>query len=109
LPGARVVKCFNNILFRHLAALARPAGSPDRTALPIAGDDPAAKAEVTAFLDGIGFDAVDAGGLADGRRFQPGTALYGTIYADGDADFAASPGVPASRDVLRRVLADEAG
>lgn len=39
LPQSRVVKAFNNIYFGHLASLARPAGSPDRTALPIAGDD----------------------------------------------------------------------
>src|SRR5579872_7562650 len=32
LPDAQVVKVFNNIFFRHLASLARPHGSPDRTA-----------------------------------------------------------------------------
>jgi len=57
LPGAQVVKVFNNIYFRHLASLARPHGSPDRSALPIAGDSAAAKAAVTAFLDSIGYDA----------------------------------------------------
>jgi predicted dinucleotide-binding enzyme len=36
---------------------------PDRSALPIAGDDPIAKAAVTAFLDAIGYDTVDAGRL----------------------------------------------
>ncbi|HYZ56928.1 MAG TPA: NADPH-dependent F420 reductase [Streptosporangiaceae bacterium] len=105
LPTAKVVKCFNNIFFKHLQALARPAGSPERTALPIAGDDSQAKATVTAFLDAIGYDAVDAGRLAEGRRFQPGTPPYGTIYAGGDADFTASPGVPAGADVIRRSLA----
>jgi 8-hydroxy-5-deazaflavin:NADPH oxidoreductase len=109
LPAARVVKCFNNIFYRHLQALARPAGSPERTALPIAGDDPDAKAAVTAFLDEIGYDAVDVGRLAEGRRFQPGTALYGTIYAGGDPNFSASPGVPAGADVIRRSLADDPG
>ncbi len=105
LPAARVVKCFNSIFFRHLGALARPAGSPDRTALPIAGDDPQAKAAVAAFLDAIGYDAVDAGPLAEGRRFQPGTPLYGAVYAGGNVDFAASPGVPAGAGVIRRLLA----
>jgi predicted dinucleotide-binding enzyme len=105
LSSAQVVKCFNNIYFKHLQALARPAGSPDRTALPIAGDDPRAKAAVTEFLDAIGYDAVDAGPLAAGGLFQPGTPLYGTIYAGDDADFATSPGVPASADAVRRALA----
>ena len=50
LPTAGVVKAFNNILFTHLLALARPAGSPERSALAIAGDDVQAKATVTAFL-----------------------------------------------------------
>jgi predicted dinucleotide-binding enzyme len=45
--------------FKHLLSLARRAGAPDRTALPIAGDDGAARATVAAFLDRIGFDAVD--------------------------------------------------
>jgi 8-hydroxy-5-deazaflavin:NADPH oxidoreductase len=109
LPAARVVKCFNNIFFGHLETLARPAGSPERTALPIAGDDPEAKAAVTVFLDRIGYDAVDVGRLAEGRRFQPGTPLYGAIYAGGAADFAARAGVPAGADVIRRALAGEDG
>jgi hypothetical protein len=46
-----------------LASLARAAGAADRRALPIAGDDPAAKAAVTGFLDVIGYDTVDAGTL----------------------------------------------
>jgi predicted dinucleotide-binding enzyme len=36
--------------------------------LPIAGDDPAAKAAVTAFLNAIGQDSVDAGALGTGGR-----------------------------------------
>src|SRR4051812_5909722 len=44
LPTAKIVKAFNNIYFKHLLALGRPAGAPDRSALPIAGDDAAAKA-----------------------------------------------------------------
>jgi 8-hydroxy-5-deazaflavin:NADPH oxidoreductase len=105
VPAAEVVKGFNNILFTHLQVLGRPAGSTERSALPIAGDDPQAKATVAAFLDAVGYDTVDAGPLAEGRRFQPGTPPYGTVYAGGDEDFAASPGVPAGVDVIRRALA----
>lgn len=105
LPESAVVKCFNCIFFRHLAALGRPAGDSGRTALPIAGDDPLAKAEVAAFLDAIGFDAVDAGPLAEGRRFQPGTPVYGAGYSGGEPDFASSPGVPAGAEEIRRLLA----
>ncbi|GAA3391268.1 NAD(P)-binding domain-containing protein [Cryptosporangium minutisporangium] len=81
LPTSHVVKVFNNIYWKSLQTLARPAGAPDRSALAIAGDDTDAKATVTAFLDAIGYDAVDAGPLAEGRRYQPDTPAYGGIYA----------------------------
>lgn len=82
LADAHVVKAFNNIFFAHLAALSRPSGAPDRTALPIAGDDKDAKARAAELLDLLGYDAVDAGPLAEGRRYQPGTPAYGVLYAD---------------------------
>ena len=81
LPESRVVKAFNNIFFAHLAALPRPAGSPDRSALAIAGDDPGAKALVTSLLDEIGYDTVDLGPLSEGWRTQRDTAAYGVMYA----------------------------
>jgi 8-hydroxy-5-deazaflavin:NADPH oxidoreductase len=90
LPDAQVVKVFNNIFFRHLASLARPHGAENRSALPIAGDS-AAKAAVTAFLDSIGYDAVDAGSLADSWRQEPGTPVYGTPYGP----FSDEAGTPA--------------
>jgi predicted dinucleotide-binding enzyme len=91
LPDAQVVKVFNNIFFRHLGSLARPHGAQDRTALPIAGDSPTAKAAVTEFLDSIGYDAVDAGSLADSWHQEPGTPVYGTPYGP----FSDEAGTPA--------------
>jgi 8-hydroxy-5-deazaflavin:NADPH oxidoreductase len=105
LAGAAVVKCFNNIFFRHLGELSRKAGAPDRTALPIAGDDTSAKATVTTFLDEIGYDTVDTGPLADSWRFEPGTPAYGTPYGGGARNFAAEPGSPVTADALRAALA----
>lgn len=104
LPAAKVVKGFNNIYFRHLAELARPAGAADRTALVIAGDDGPAKATVTAFLDAIGYDAVDVGSLADSWRCQPGNPVYGTPYAAG-ADFLTAPAKPAPAAEISELLA----
>ncbi len=40
----------------------------------------AAEAAVTAFLDSMGYDAVDAGSLADSWHQEPGTPVYGTPY-----------------------------
>ncbi|CAK7286454.1 putative 8-hydroxy-5-deazaflavin:NADPH oxidoreductase [Streptomyces misionensis JCM 4497] len=74
--GRPVIKAFNTITAAHLASLSRPAGAPDRLALPVAGDDPAATARVRALVDAAGFDPVDAGTLADSWRQQPGTPVY---------------------------------
>lgn len=76
LGGARVVKAFNTIYFMQLREQGKPAGTPGRRALPIAGDDAEAKRIVTQLLDEIGFDAVDLGDLRAGHRQQPGTAIY---------------------------------
>src|SRR3954471_10814078 len=81
--GRPVVKAFNNIYAQHLLTHGKPAGSPGRIALPVAGDDPAAKAVVIRLLDELGFDGVDAGGLDESWRQQPDTPVYGT---DRDAE-----------------------
>ncbi|KPI05871.1 NADP oxidoreductase coenzyme F420-dependent [Actinobacteria bacterium OK074] len=80
LADSRVVKAFNNIDARRLFTSARPSGAADRSALPVAGEDPAAKAEVVRFLDVIGYDAVDIGSLADSWRSEPGTPVYVRPY-----------------------------
>jgi predicted dinucleotide-binding enzyme len=76
LSTAKVVKAFNAIVAGDIGADGRPAGSPDRRAHPIAGDDAAAKAVVAALVEQIGFDVVDTGPLSEGRRFQEGTPAY---------------------------------
>lgn len=92
LPGAKVVKAFNNIYFEHLAALARPKGADDRSALAIAGDDADAKTAVMQLLDEIGYDTVDLGPLAEGWRTQRDTAAYGAMYAADSTDWSKGPG-----------------
>jgi predicted dinucleotide-binding enzyme len=104
LPEARVVKAFNNIFFQHLAALARPNGAPDRSALPVAGDDADAKTVVSDLLDSLGYDTVDVGPLAEGWRFQRDTAAYGLPYAADATDWPAGPR-PAGVAQVREALA----
>ena len=101
LPGARVVKAFNNIFYRHLLALSRPAGAADRSFLPIAGDSADAKAQASAFLDAIGYGAVDAGPLAESWRQEPGTPVYGAPYGP----FSDPVGTPADETTVRAALA----
>ncbi|WP_369167177.1 NADPH-dependent F420 reductase [Streptomyces sp. R28] len=114
LADSRVVKAFNNIDFRRLATSARPSGDPDRSALPIAGDDPRAKAEVARLLDTLGYDAVDIGTLADSRRSQPGTAVYvqpymaprpkGLSQEEARRWFFETPGVPVYADRVKELI-----
>jgi 8-hydroxy-5-deazaflavin:NADPH oxidoreductase len=77
LPRSKVVKAFNHIYAAQLTTDGRPAGTTDRRALVIAGDDADAKKTVTHLLDQFGFDTVDAGPLAEGWRIQRDTPGYG--------------------------------
>ncbi|MCL6739134.1 NADPH-dependent F420 reductase [Streptomyces neyagawaensis] len=127
LVGAKLIKAFNNISDVHIASLARPLGAADRTALPIAGDDPEARASAVELISRLGFDTVDVGTLADSWRFEPETDAYGAPYfTDPDATRAAwarlaeairagapleapaidDPGTPLPAARLRALLAD---
>jgi len=77
LPASKVVKALNHIYAADLTTHGQPAGSKNRRALVIAGDDQAAKATVTGLLDQFGFDTVDAGPLKEGWRIQRDTPGYG--------------------------------
>jgi predicted dinucleotide-binding enzyme len=76
--GRPVVKVFNNIFAAHLEQNGKPAGTPGRIGLPVAGDDAAAKQQVMALVEELGFDALDGGSLHESWRQQPGTAAYCT-------------------------------
>ncbi len=82
LPTSSVVKLFNAIQAGHLLTQGVPAGTAGRRALPLAGDDPDAKATVVALTDEIGYDVVDVGPLAEGWRFDRDQPAYG---AEADA------------------------
>lgn len=81
--GHPVTKAFNNIYAQHLLERGLPAGAPGRIALPVAGDDTAAKAVVLRLVDALGFDAVDAGGLDESWRQQPGSPVYARDFDAG--------------------------
>jgi len=86
---------FNNIYAEHLLKLGRRPGTPGRIALPVAGDNRAAKAIVLRLVDELGFDGVDAGSLDDSWQQQPGTPVY---TADLDAAGVRRALSEASRD-----------
>jgi predicted dinucleotide-binding enzyme len=78
--GVPVFKVFNGIYWKHLLERGKPAGTADRIALPIAGDDAAGKKIVSDLVDQLGFDPVDAGSLAESWRQQPDTPVYGKDF-----------------------------
>jgi 8-hydroxy-5-deazaflavin:NADPH oxidoreductase len=76
LPESRVVKAFNMISAAEVPADGTPAGTPDRRALALAGDDADAKKTVAEIYDRMGFDAVDAGALGESWRFGRGQPAF---------------------------------
>lgn len=77
LPESFVVKAFNHIVSTQITEDGLPTGTENRRALVIAGDDEPAKSTVRRLLDLFGYDAVDAGPLAEGWRIQRDTPGYG--------------------------------
>ncbi|KND39570.1 NADPH-dependent F420 reductase [Streptomyces acidiscabies] len=82
--GHDVVKVFNGTYAQDILDRHRPAGDPERIAVPVAGDDPVAKAKVRALVEELGFDTVDAGTIDESWRQQPATPVYG-LQGDVDA------------------------
>ena len=81
--GHPVIKAFNATYAQDILGRGLPQGSAGRQAMPVAGDDPDAKQTVRDLIDELGFDTVDAGGLDESWRQQPGTPVYGSR---GDTD-----------------------
>jgi 8-hydroxy-5-deazaflavin:NADPH oxidoreductase len=84
LNDATIVKTLNHVGYHELESYAQPAGSIDRRALGVAGDDPGAVKTVSAFVDRIGYDAVSLGSLSAGRVLQPGGPVFGEVLRRGD-------------------------
>ena len=79
-PNARVVKAFNTLHAKYIAAEPRhPAG---RQVLFYAGDDSAAKTTFHELTDGFGFAPVDVGNLrGGGRLMQVGGGPLSALHA----------------------------
>jgi predicted dinucleotide-binding enzyme len=78
LSGSRLVKAFNTIYYRRLAAEGRTnVPIEDRQAIFVASDDEEAKAIVMKLIEQIGFAPVDTGSLREGgKRQEPGSPIY---------------------------------
>lgn len=77
LARSTIVKTLNQIGYHELEDQRRPAGSPDRRALGVAGDDAGAVDLVAGVVERIGYDTVRLGRLSEGRLLQPGGPVFG--------------------------------
>jgi predicted dinucleotide-binding enzyme len=79
LSQSTVVKSLNQIAYQDLENGRRPAGSPDRHAIGVAGDDLGATKLVAEIIERFGYDPVLLGSLAAGRVLQPGGPVFGAV------------------------------
>jgi predicted dinucleotide-binding enzyme len=77
LPKSKVVKAFNHIHAADLTRDGQRAGTKNRRALAIYGNDAEARKTVAQLIDQFGFDVVDGGALPEGWRIQRDTPGYG--------------------------------
>jgi len=77
LPDSRVVKAFSHIGYHDMHDETRPASTPGRKAIAIAGANEADLKTVSQLVNDIGFDPVVIGPLAFGIRLEPGSDIFG--------------------------------
>jgi 8-hydroxy-5-deazaflavin:NADPH oxidoreductase len=78
--GRPVVKAFNSIMSHALSELGKTENTPNRLAIPVAGDGARAKQIVMGLVNELGFDPVDGGSLEESWRQQPATPAYCCDY-----------------------------
>jgi predicted dinucleotide-binding enzyme len=111
--GRPIVKAWNAIGSASLARKSKPAGAPDRIAIPVAADRDHDRKVAMSLVNDTGLDAFDAGSLADSWRQQPGAPVYCTdlSYAEIGAalDAAQRKRLPKRRDLGVAVMQERLG
>jgi predicted dinucleotide-binding enzyme len=88
LARSTIVKALNHIGYSELEDERRPAGSPDRRALGVAGDDPDAVDVVAEVIERVGYDAVRLNSLRAGRVLEPGGPVFGVSLRRAEFELA---------------------
>ena len=76
--GRTIVKAWSSLVTDSLVNKGQPSGANGRIALPVSGDRVRDRQIAMRLVEDTGFDAVDAGTLADSWRQQPGAPAYCT-------------------------------
>lgn len=112
LFGRPIAKAWNAITSQSFDAKATEPGDPRRVAIPVAADREADRTVAMILVEQTGFDAFDAGALAESWRQQPGAPVYCT-----DRTLEEMPGfladaeqarVPRRRDLAMTVIGQHA-
>ena len=75
LPGARLVRAFNEVGYQSMRSEAHRAG--DKVAIPLAADDPRALQVAIGLVKDAGFEPVVVGDLASAKKFDVGSPVFG--------------------------------
>jgi predicted dinucleotide-binding enzyme len=94
--GRPVAKAWNAISADSFATKSKPAGSPERIAIPVAADSEHDRNVAMSLVEETGLDAIDASSLAESWRQQPGTPCYCTDLTRNEM-----PGALAAADAAR--------
>jgi hypothetical protein len=93
LARSTVVKTLNHIGYQDLEDARRPAGSPERRAIGVAGDDAAGVKVVEDLIERIGYGAVRLDSLSAGRVLEPGGPVFGALLSRSEFELAVRAGV----------------
>jgi predicted dinucleotide-binding enzyme len=111
--GRPIAKAWNSIVSDSLARRGRTKGTPNRVALPVAADRETDRQVAMALVEDTGFDAFDAGALADSWRQQPGSPSYCTDLTAAELPSALASAeaarLPKRRDLAIAAIQERAG
>jgi predicted dinucleotide-binding enzyme len=88
LARSTIVKTLNHVGYHDLEDWRRPAGSPERRALGVAGDDPGTVEAVAEVIERVGYDTVRLDSLRAGRVLEPGGPVFGASLRRADFELA---------------------
>jgi predicted dinucleotide-binding enzyme len=111
--GRPIAKAWNSIGADSFAKKGKPAGSPDRIAIPVSANNKRDCNVAMILVEDSGLDAVKAGTLAESWRQQPGAPCYCTDLTRDEIPAALAAAersrLPKRRDLAMSAIAERVG